>query len=173
MASSHRARRALPLCVAALLATGCIGPFRRALAPETRITDAAASEACATITTNELGYVGAAEPNAAPTDSTGERRFTAERRGTTTDGATVVDQLTVIVRAPEGTAGQARLKVVPARYVEDTRQAMAPGRRVPRLRPPGPADGAGRIDTDGVRRRRVDAGTARRDANQVVMRCTR
>lgn len=173
MASSHRARSLLLAALASLPATGCIGPFRRAFAPEQRVSDATAAVSCAGLMANELGYVAASEPTAAPSDSTGERRFTTERRGTSTDGATVVDQLAVIVRAPEGTDGRARLKVVPARYVEDSRQAISPGRRVPRLRPPGPAEGAARIDMDGARRRRVDAGPARRDAMQVITRCAR
>jgi hypothetical protein len=176
MAPSHRTSRALPLLLAALAAlpaTGCIGPFRRAFAPEQRVTDAAAAASCAGMIANQLGYVAADEPNAAPSDSTGERRFTAERRSASTEGTLVVDQLAVIVRAPEGTDGRARLKVVPARYVEDSRQAITPGRRVPRMRPPGPAEGAARIDRDGARRRRVDAGPARRDAIEVITRCAR
>jgi hypothetical protein len=161
----------LAVLLPALAAMGCVGPFRRAFAPEQRIQDADAARLCAVRMMSELGYVAVDEPNPSPTDSTGESRFTAERRGTTADGTTVVDQLAVSVRAPEATVERGRLRVVPARYEEDSRQAMSPGRRVPRLRPPGPAEGAARLETNGIRRRRVDAGAARRDALELTTRC--
>jgi len=176
---SPRSLLALSLAGAALAATGCIGPLRRGFAPEQRVYDAEAARSCAVQVAAELGYSQTADREQPPADSArgggGRSGFTAERRGTTTDGTTV-DQLEVSVRPAPGKKEedpQWALRVVPARYVEDSRQALTPGRSVPRLRPPGPAEGASRLDSEGPRRRRVSATVARRDAAELMARCNR
>jgi hypothetical protein len=177
MSRPRRLPLALPLALAAALsATGCIGVLRRSMAPEQRVSDPAAARTCAAMIASELGYLAGAELDQAPDDATGQTRFVAERRGGTPDGQTVIDQLAVTVlpgnREKDDTRG--RLRVAPARFVEDAQQALSPARGVPRLRPPGPAEGASRLqEQEGVRRRRVSSSVPRRDAAEVLVRCAR
>lgn len=172
MSPSPRSRSWRPLVlVAALGASGC-SLVRRSMAPEVHVREPAAARDCAVQLISELGYVATADREGAPADSAGGPRFVAERRGTAQDGS-VVDQLTVTVRPPKGDDQRGTLRVVPVRYLEDSQQALSAGRRVPRLRPPGPAEGAGRLDSEGPRRRRVSSRVPRRDAAELVSRCAR
>jgi hypothetical protein len=161
----------LPVVLAALATAGCVGALRRGFAPEQRVVDGEAARACAAQVANELGYVQTADRDQ-PSDSSGRSSFTVERRVGTPDAATI-DQLEVTLLPPQGKDEQARLRVVPARYVEDSRQGMTPGRSVPRLRPPGPAEGASRLESEGPRRRRVSSSAVRHDALEVTTRCAR
>ncbi len=160
-------RPQLALALAALAASGCVGPFRRFVGPEQRVTDVAAARSCAVETAAQLGYLATTEESA-PRDSTGESRFTAERRSAAEEGM-VVDQLVVSVSG--GGDQRGTLRVVPTRYVEDSQRAITSGRAVPRLRPPGPAEATRQLESDGVRRRRVNATVPRRDALEVTTRC--
>lgn len=166
-------RSTLALALAALAASGCVGAFRRFLAPEQRVRDAAAARSCAVEEAGRLGYLATGGGDSAPSDSAGASRFVAERRGAMPDGDTVVDQLVVTVAYAGGAdaGGAGTLRIVPTRWAEATKQAVTSGPGVPRLRPPGPAMGRSGMETDGVRRRRADATVARRDAIEVTHRC--